>query len=472
MNRKTKIVCTIGPASDSREKLSQLIDLGMNVARLNFSHGSHEEHGRRIKLLQELREEKNKPVSVLLDTKGPEIRLGLFEGGSAEIKTGARFTLTTRDVTGNSDIAHITYNRLPEDISVGTRILLDDGLMALTVEEIDGTDIHCTVLNGGTVFNRKGVNVPGIHLSMPFISERDRADILFGIKQNVDYIAASFSRSAEDVMQIRRLLDENGGESILIIAKIENSEGVENIDEILDVSDGVMVARGDMGVEIPLEDVPILQKMIIKKALIKGKHTITATQMLDSMTKNPRPTRAEATDVANAIYDGTSAIMLSAETAAGNYPLEAVETMARIAVRTEESINYESRFSRFRATDKMNVTEAISHATCTVAHDLNAKSIITVTRSGQTARMISRFRPHIPIVSCTTEAKVFQQLSLAWGVTPLRCEHCSTTEKLFDHAVDVALANGCVSKGDVAVLTGGAPIGVPGTTNLLRVYAV
>ncbi|MBR5485733.1 MAG: pyruvate kinase [Oscillospiraceae bacterium] len=472
MNRKTKIVCTIGPASDSREKLSQLIDLGMNVARLNFSHGSHEEHGRRIKLIQELRDEKNKPVSVLLDTKGPEIRLGLFENGSAQLQTGARFTLTTRDVTGNCEIAHITYSRLPEDISVGTRILLDDGLMALNVDEIDGTDIHCTVLNGGTILNRKGVNVPGIHLSMPFISERDRADILFGIKQNVDYIAASFSRSAEDVMQIRKLLDENGGESIMIIAKIENSEGVENIDEILNVSDGVMVARGDMGVEIPLEDVPILQKMIIKKALVKGKHTITATQMLDSMTKNPRPTRAEATDVANAIYDGTSAIMLSGETAAGNYPLEAVETMARIAVRTEESINYQSRFSRFRVADKMNVTEAISHATCTVAHDLNAKTIITVTRSGQTARMISRFRPHIPIVSCTTEAKVYQQLSLAWGVTPLRCEHCSTTEKLFDHAVEVALTNGCVDKGDVAVLTGGAPIGVPGTTNLLRVYAV
>lgn len=472
MKRKTKIVCTIGPASESREILSQLIDKGMNVARLNFSHGSHPEHEKRILLVQELRQEKKLPIAVMLDTKGPEIRLGCFQDGQAVLENNGSFILTTRSILGNSTIASISYDQLPQDVSVGTKILLDDGLLELRVEKIEDTDIHCRIINGGMVSDRKGVNVPEVHLSLPFISDKDKADILFGIKHKVDFIAASFTRSAEDILKIRHLLAENGGEFIKIIAKIENAEGVDNIDEILDAADGVMVARGDMGVEIPFEEVPILQKMIIKKALRKGRHTITATQMLDSMTKNPRPTRAEATDVANAIYDGTSAIMLSGETAAGKYPVEAVETMSKIAICTENSISYQRRFGRLENSTGLGVTEAISHATCTVAHDLNAKAIITVTRSGQTARMISKYRPYIPIISCTTDDIVYQQLSLSWGVTPLLCEYRSTTESLFDHAVSTAKEAGFVTAGDVVVMTGGAPIGVPGTTNLLRVYAV
>lgn len=472
MKRKTKIVCTIGPASESRELLSQLMDKGMNVARLNFSHGSHPEHEKRILLIQELRQEKNLPVSIMLDTKGPEIRLGCFEGGCAALKNGNSFLLTTRPILGNDQSASISYEKLPQDVEPGTRILLDDGLLELRVEKVEDCDIHCRVINGGSISDRKGVNVPDIHLSIPFISDKDKADILFGISHQVEFIAASFTRSAGDILEIRRFLADHGGESIKIIAKIENAEGVENIDQILEVSDGVMVARGDMGVEIPFEEVPILQKMIIKKALQKGRHTITATQMLDSMTKNPRPTRAEATDVANAIYDGTSAIMLSGETAAGKYPVEAVQTMDKIAVYTESSINYKRRFGHLDSNNGLGVTEAISHATCTVAHDLDAKAIITVTRSGQTARMISKYRPHIPIISCTTEQIVYQQLSLSWGVTPLLCEYRNTTESLFDHAVSTAKEAGFVTCGDVTVLTGGAPIGVPGTTNLLRVYIV
>ena len=395
--RKTKIVCTLGPSTDDESVLKALIDEGMDVARLNFSHGTYEEQKKRMDAVKKLRKEENKQIAILLDTKGPEIRTGNFEGDRVMLEAGQEFTLTTREVMGDKHISHITYEKLPEDIDVGTRILIDDGLIELHVKEIKDADIVCDVVNGGYVSNHKGVNVPGVHLNMPYMSEKDVNDIMFGIKQGVDFIAASFVRSAKDVLEIRNLLDDNGAKGINIIAKIENAEGVDNIDEIIAASHGIMVARGDMGVEIPGEDVPVIQKMIIKKVYNAGKQVITATQMLDSMMKNPRPTRAETTDVANSIYDGTSAIMLSGETAAGLYPIEAIKTMVRIAERTEEDIDYRKRFFSFDRAVNPNVTDAVCHATCTTAMDLNAKAIVTVTKSGTSARMICRYRPSCDI---------------------------------------------------------------------------
>ena len=387
--RKTKIICTLGPATDRDDVLRQLMIEGMNVARFNFSHGSHEEQGERLKKVQELREELNLPIATLLDTKGPEIRLRELEGGKAELVAGQKFVLTTEEMIGNAQKVSITYKELVKDVQPGSRILIDDGLIALDVEEVDDTEISCRVINGGMISNKKGVNVPDVELSMPYISEKDYQDIVFGIENDFDFIAASFVRTADDVMQIRKIFAEKNCRNVNIISKIENMQGVQNIDEIIQVSDGIMVARGDMGVEIPLEDVPSIQKMIIKKVVNAGKQVITATQMLDSMMKNPRPTRAEATDVANAIYDGTSAIMLSGETAAGMYPVESVKTMVKIAVRTEQDINYTARFKQ-REAEAPDITNAISHATCTTAMDLDAAAIITVTWSGETARMISR----------------------------------------------------------------------------------
>lgn len=481
MFRKTKIVCTLGPSTDDEKVLRSLIEEGMDVARFNFSHGPHEEQMGRLKMLRRLREELNRPVAALLDTKGPEIRLMEFANGKVELQNGQTFTLTTEEIAGDEKRVSITYKNLPEDVKPGDTILIDDGLIGMEVKKIqpaagakaekDGVpmDIVCTVINGGTVSNRKGVNVPNVKLTMPYISEKDYSDIVFAVENDYDFIAASFVRTADDVLEIRKILEEKGGEDIHIIAKIENMQGVQNMDEIIRVSDGVMVARGDMGVEIPLEDVPVIQKMIIKKVSGAGKVVITATQMLDSMMKHPRPTRAEATDVANAIYDGTSAIMLSGETAAGLYPIEALKTMVRIAIRTEQDINYLQRFRQRQVMSNPDVTNAISHATCMMAGDLNAAAIITVSKSGRTARMVSKYRPDSPIIGACLTEKVYRQLGLSWGVVPLLLEQKDKADELFDYAVDTAEEAGIIDKGDVVVLTAGVPLGVSGTTNLIKV---
>ena len=477
MTRRTKIICTLGPSTDNEAVMRALIEEGMNVARFNFSHGPHDEQMGRLKMLRKLRKELGKYVAALLDTKGPEIRLVEFEKGKTELKTGQTFTLTTDDILGTDERVSITYKNLADDVKPGDHILIDDGLVGLEVVEIkpvakpvntkvNARDIVCKVLNDGVISNKKGVNV---HLTMPFISEKDYGDICFAVENDYDFIAASFVRTAEDVMEIRKILAEKGGEDIKIISKIENMQGVRNIDDIIRVSDGIMVARGDMGVEIPLEDVPVMQKMIIKKVCEAGKIVITATQMLDSMMKHPRPTRAESTDVANAIYDGTSAIMLSGETAAGMYPIEAVKTMVRIATRTEHDINYLQRFRQRRTMCNPDVTNAISHATCTMAGDLSAAAIVTVTKSGRTARMISKYRPNCTIIGeCLTE-KVCRQLNLEWGVEPILITEEQDASQLFEKAVDVAEMAGFVSKGELVVLTGGVPLGVSGTTNLIKV---
>ena len=485
MFRKTKIVCTLGPSTDKEGVLKRLIEEGMNVARFNFSHGDHEEQLGRLQMLQKLRKELKRPVAALLDTKGPEIRLRDFTDGKVELKDGQTFTLTTDEIMGDAKRVSITYKNLPEDVKPGDRILIDDGLIGMEVKEIkvtsgakadkDGNkpkDIICQVLNGGVISNRKGVNVPNVELSMPYISEKDYGDIVFAVEHDYDFIAASFVRTADDVLAIRKILAEKGGEDINIIAKIENMQGVQNIDDIIRVSDGIMVARGDMGVEIPLEDVPVIQKMIIKKVYDAGKKVITATQMLDSMMKHPRPTRAEATDVANAIYDGTSAIMLSGETAIGKYPVETVKTMATIAERTENDIDYVKRLDRMNFDSRMDVTNAISHATCTTAHDLHAAAIIALTYSGGTAMQLSKFRPTCPIIAPTLSVKARRQLNLSWGVIPIMSETRKNTDELFDHAVECAQKTGLIKDGDLVVITGGAPMGVAGTTNIMKVHLV
>lgn len=470
--RKTKIICTLGPSTDDEAILRKLMLGGMNAARLNFSHCTHEDARRKLEQITRLREELNLPIATILDTKGPEIRVKSFQQGCASLKSGESFTLTTREVEGSEQAVSITYEALPSDIRVGAPVLIDDGLVELEVVRVTDTDIVCVVKNGGIVKNNKGVNVPGTNLSMPFVSEQDRADIVFGVQSGIDFIAASFTRSAEDVLKIREILKEYNCHTINIIAKIENMDGVENIDEILRVSDGIMVARGDMGVEIPLEDVPVLQKQLIHKAYQAGRQVVTATQMLDSMITHPRPTRAEATDVANAVYDGTSCIMLSGETAAGEYPIEALETMVRIAEKAEANINYIKRFNTRTIDESYDVTNAISHATCTTAHDLGAKAIITVTKSGITARQISKFRPLYPIVGCTTQAHVCRQLNLSWNVFPILIAEETDTDALFEHAVHAAERTGLVGSGDVVVITAGVPLGVTGTTNMMKVHIV
>lgn len=469
--RKTKIVCTMGPNLFEKHLIAPLMKAGMNVARFNFSHGTYETHQHYYDEVCRIRDELGLPIATMLDTKGPEIRVRSFKNGRVTLQNGQLFTLTTDEVEGDEERVSITYKELPQDIAVGSSILIDDGLIGMQVERIDGADIVCRVLNGGVVSNNKGVNIPNAHLSMPFISEKDHQDILFAIKNGYDFIAASFTRCADDIMQIRHILQENNCHTINIIAKIENMEGVENIDEILRVVDGVMVARGDLGVEVPLEDVPSLQKKLIQRGIAAGKPVITATQMLDSMIKNPRPTRAEATDVANAIYDGTSAIMLSGESAVGAYPVEAVETMVRIALRAEADMDYIRRFSRDTSAST-DVTNAISHATVTSAHDLSASAIITVTKSGSTARILSRYRPACVIVGCTTEKHVWRQLALSWGTVPLMIAEESNTDDLFEHAVDAAVQNGLVHDGELVVLTAGVPLGISGTTNLMKVHVV
>lgn len=469
---KTKIICTLGPATDRPGVLDKLVEEGMSVARFNFSHGNYEEHERRLNELKEARTKFQKPVAALLDTKGPEIRVKTFAEGKVELQPEQKFRLCAEDVEGNEEQVSITCKDLYKDVAVGKRILLDDGLIAMKVEAIEGRDIICQVINGGIVSNNKGVNVPEVHLSLPYVSEKDRQDILFGIEKDFDFVAASFVRCAEDVLQIRKILDDNGGKSIEIISKIENREGVDNIDEIIEASNGIMIARGDMGVEIASEEVPVIQKMIIKKVYEAGKKVITATQMLDSMMKNPRPTRAETTDVANAIYDGTSAIMLSGETAAGRYPVEALQTMMRIAERTEQDIDYRKRFFGYEHKSSANITDAICHATCTTAHDLNAAGILTVTKSGTSARMISRYRPGCQIIGCTMDEKVGRQLNLSWGVRPLLIMEESDVIELFNHSVNNARDYGFLKPGELVVITSGVPLGVAGTTNMIKVQVV
>lgn len=469
--RKTKIICTIGPSSESEEKLKELMKAGMNVARFNFSHGTHEEQKKKLASVMKASAELGLSVATLQDTKGPEIRLKDFEGGKVELVAGQTFALTTEEVMGTAERASITYKNLRSDISVGSVILIDDGLIEMEVMEITDTDIICRVINGGFVSNHKGVNVPGAVLSMPYISDVDRSDILFGIEMGYDFIAASFARTKNDILEIRKILDEHNSPT-KIIAKIENMQGIKNLEEILEVSDGIMVARGDMGVEIPMEEVPVLQKKMIKMAVSQGKHVITATQMLDSMIKNPRPTRAEATDVANAIYDGTTAIMLSGESAAGLYPVEAVKTMARIAERAEQDIDYRSRLDKSGKLENPDITTAISHATCTTAMDLNAAAVITVTMSGFTAEMVSRYKPSCPIIGCSVNPRVCRQMALIWGVTPVLMKKEETAENLFEEAIHECKKAGYVKAGDKVVLTAGVPLGIPGTTNMIRVIEV
>ncbi len=470
--RKTKIVCTLGPSTDNEEVLKQMMIEGMNVARCNFSHGTYEDHKKRMDMVKKLRKEVGRPVAILLDTKGPEVRVKNFKEGKVTLEEGQLFTLTSEEVEGTKDIVSVTYNRLYEDLEEGMRVLIDDGLIEMKVEKVDKSNIVCRVINGGIVSNHKGVNVPDVDLSMPYISDKDREDILFGIEQDVDFIAASFVQKKEDIIQLRKLLHKNGGENIRIISKIENAQGVANIDDIIEVSDGIMVARGDMGVEIPYEEVPVIQKKIIKKVYRTGKQVITATQMLESMIKNPRPTRAETTDIANAVYDGTSAIMLSGETAAGAYPVEAVRTMVRIAERTEQDVDYRKRFFQNERSTQPDITDAICHATCTTALDLNAKAIVTVTKSGRSARMISRYRPMSDIISCATTEKVCRQLSLTWGVTPLLIKEEKEVFNLFDRAIQAAEKMKLLEKGDLTVITSGVPMGVSGTTNMMKVQIV
>lgn len=486
MLRKTKIVCTLGPSTDDENVMRSLIEEGMNVARFNFSHGGHEEQFGRLTMLRKLRGEMKRPVAALLDTKGPEIRLKEFASGKVELKNGQTFTLTTEDIVGDESRVAITYKELPDDVKPGDTILIDDGLIGLEVKKIQKVsgakadaegkmpmDIVCTVMNGGMVSNKKGVNVPNVELSMPYISEKDYGDIVFAVENDYDFIAASFVRCADDVLAIRRILEEKGGEDIHIIAKIENMQGVQNIDEIIRVSDGIMVARGDMGVEIPLEDVPVIQKMIIKKVSGAGKVVITATQMLDSMIENPRPTRAEITDVANAIYDGTSAIMLSGETAAGKYPVEAVKTMDAIARRTESDINHVKRMAQMAGgRTRLSVAAATAHAACTTAQEIGADAILTVSQSGTTARLVSRFHPGTPIVACLLDQQVRRQMALYWGVEPIMMPYVNSTDELVSQAVECAEAAGLVRRGDLVVVTAGVPVGVSGTTNMIRVQQV
>ena len=469
--RKTKIICTLGPSTDKGDVLRELIANGMNVARFNFSHGSYEEHGGRLANLKALREELGKPVAALLDTKGPEIRLKEFKNGVEMLEAGQTFTLTTREVEGTKEICSVTYKDLPHDVHEGGTIMLDDGLIMLRIEKVTDTDISCTVLNSGKIKTKKGVNVPGVHLSMPYLSQKDREDIIFGIQNGFDFIAASFVRTAQDVYDIRNLLNEYDS-NIRIIAKIENREGVNNIDSILSAADAVMVARGDLGVEIDFTELPGIQKNVIDRSFSFGKPIVTATQMLDSMMVNPRPTRAEISDVANAIYDGTSAIMLSGETAAGAYPVEALKTMSAIAERTENEPHYRDERFKDAAHGQISVSDATAHAACLTARDVNAAAIVTVSESGNTARLLSKYRPTQPIIACVMNEQVQRQLSLSWGITSLLMGPAKSTDELIEMSTALAQKNGYLHNGELAVVTAGVPVGVSGTTNMIKIHMV
>jgi len=471
--RKTKIVATLGPATDSPEVLKKLIAAGLDVARINFSHGSHKDSKTRIDLLRSVCKETGATVALLADTKGPEIRLGTFENKQAELIAGNIFTLTTDTIEGNAAHASISYTGLPADVSPGTRILLDDGLIELVVESTSAMTITTRIINGGMISDRKGVNVPGVSLDIPYICAKDRLDLRFMLEHHFDFVAASFVRSATDVNEMRdelRRIDSRT--KIKIIAKIENADGVRNVDSILNTCDGIMVARGDLGVEVEYEELPIIQKDLISRTLSQGKPVITATHMLESMIHNPRPTRAEASDVATAIYDGTSAIMLSGETAVGKFPVEALTAMAKIAERIEKAIDYRKRFQRGEYKSEPSITNAISHATVTTSHDLRAAAILTVSMSGNTAQNVTKYRPTCPIIACTPDSVVQRQLKLNWGVIPLLTEEETDTTALFNHAVEAAMEAGHIQEGELVVLTAGVPVGHSGTTNLLKVHVV
>ena len=473
--RKTKIVATLGPSSNDVEQLKALIEAGIGAARLNFSHGDHEEHGARINNFKQAREELGKPVPIVLDTKGPEIRIKTFATKKVSLVAGQEFTLTTDDIEGDNTKVAVTYMDLPNDVKIGSTVLIDDGLVGLTVVDIKGSDVICTVNNSAELGSRKGVNLPDIHINLPALTEKDIDDIKFGVEMGIDYIAASFIRSAKDVLEIKRVLEECGGSDVHIISKIENRDGVDNIDEILEVTDGIMVARGDLGVEIPFEEVPLVQKLLIKKCIEKGKPVITATQMLNSMIENPRPTRAEVNDVANAIFDYTDAVMLSGETANGSYPVEAVKAMARIAEKTEQSIDYIERFnaSRIKTTGARNITSAVSHSACTTAQDLNASLISTITISGRAVKDVANYRPSTPILACTPNERTLRQLNLIWGCTPMYIGlEKKSINALFDDIAEKSLVEGISKNGDLMVFTGGTPLGTTGSTNTIKVGIV
>ncbi len=472
MLRKTKIICTLGPAVDNEDMIRALIRTGMNAARFNFSHGSHEEHLNRLNLLKSVRDSMGRPVAAILDTKGPEIRIRSFETKSISLEAGDSFTLTTREVQGNGSLVSVTYPELHKEVSVGQEILIDDGLVALKVEEINGQDIRCVVENGGALSANKSINIPGVHIHLPALTEKDVSDIRFGVENDFDFIAASFVRRAADVQAVREVLDRFGGQEVRIIAKIENQEGVDNIDEILEAADGIMVARGDLGVEIPAAKVPILQKQIIRKGLQAGKPVITATQMLDSMMRNPRPTRAEVSDVANAVFDGTSCVMLSGETAGGKYPLEALTAMVNIVEEAEQSIHYWRQFEKRRVIPASNINDAITHTCCLTAKDLEAKAILAATNSGRTARMICRFRPACPVAALTMHEKVRRQLAICWGVIPFLTGEVTSTDRIFSLSAEVALKERLVQNGDTVVITAGVPLGKSGSTNLIKAAIV
>ena len=470
--RKTKIVCTLGPATNDVEIMKQLIHNGMDAARINFSHGTYETHAETIAKLKQAREELNAPIPLILDTKGPEIRVKTFKEDKVRLEEDATFTLTTREVEGDVNIVSVTYADLPKDVHRGSRILIDDGLIELKVEDITETDVVCKVVNGGVVKSRKGVNLPGVEVNLPSLMEKDIEDLKFGVENGFDIVAASFIRSAEDVLKIRRVLEENGGGQMHIISKIENQQGVENIDKILEASDGIMVARGDLGVEIPPEEVPLVQKILIAKANRIGKPVITATQMLESMVHSPRPTRAEANDVANAIFDGSDAIMLSGETAAGAYPLEAVATMARIALKAESAVDYAAKLANTTEPARVNITNAISMAACATAAELKTAAITTVTKSGFTARMISRYRPACPLIASTSDETVWRQMNLIWGCKPMLYTGELPRGGVFDTALEIAVKSGLLKNGDTVVSALGMPLGFSGATNTLRVDIV
>lgn len=471
--RKTKIIATLGPVSNSPEMVKKLIETGMNAVRINFSHGSHESHGETINTVKKVREELGMPIPLILDTKGPEIRTKLLKEEPAKLEKGNKFTLTTDDIEGDSTKVSVTYEDFAKDLHVGATVLIDDGLIELKVLEINGNDVVCEIINSGMLGSRKGINLPNVSIKLPALTEKDIDDIKFGIKMGFDYIAASFIRSASDVLSIRKVLEENGGSDIKIISKIENREGVDNIDAILEVTDGIMVARGDLGVEIPFEEVPIIQKQLIDKCKAKGKLVVTATQMLESMITNPRPTRAEASDVANAIFDGTDAIMLSGETAKGSFPVEAVNAMVRIATKIESSIDYVEKFYNNSCSKTTNITDAISHATCTTASDLNSPCIVAVTKSGFTVREVSKYRPKSLILGLTPDERVQRQLNLTWGCYPylVDIDNISSGD-LFQNTANIANEKGFAQKGDVIITVGGTPIGQTGSTNTLKAQTV
>ena len=471
MLRKTKIICTLGPAVDDVKKMEELINAGMNVARFNFSHGDYEEQSGRIELFKQARENTGAPVAMLLDTKGPEIRIGKFATGEANLKAGDTFTLLNEDVDGDDTKVSVTYKNLANEVQVGTRILINDGLIEVIVKEIKEKDVVCEVVNGGRLTNKKSINIPNSTINLPSLTDKDISDIKFGIEKGFDYIAASFIRKAEDIVNIKKVLDENGGSHIKVIAKIENRQGIDNFDKILEVADGIMVARGDLGVEIPMEEVPIRQKEFIRKCCQAGKPVVTATQMLESMQKNPRPTRAEVSDVANAIFDGTDAIMLSGESAAGQYPLEAVETMARIARRTEQALDHQEIIARAMASSSRDVASAMGLAVADTVEDLGAQAVIACTQSGATARAISKYRPSAPVIAATSCEKTATSLALYWGVQPVVVAETANTDELLKTAATVATEVAGLEAGETAVVTAGLPAG-EGNTNLMHIHEV